>query len=112
MDIDLRANETLLEQAKGDYWTNGLFGFLGATQERGEYAFTNQRIIFNPATLFKGTEDRIEIDYNQIHAVKKCFVALYIPTGIHITTIDGKKYRFSLLKRNKWIELINQHKIM
>lgn len=55
--------------------------------------------------------EKIVIPYSKIKAMKKCFVGPFIPTGIKITALDEsgkeKKYKFSVMKRNNWIEYLS-----
>lgn len=107
--IDLRSDETVLKEAKGDYWKKTL---ISSKQIRGKYHFTNQRIIFTSSSLV-GSGEIFEIEYKDITEVKKGMINFFIPTGINVIMKDGTKHLLSLLGRNKWIELINkQIKVM
>ena len=96
MKIDLRENEVVEKEVKGDYWS-GFFGLL-ISQTRGAYAFTNERIVFRGG--FATTK---EIEYKEIESIKKCnvgsFVLRIIPTGILVKTKNGKKHYLSVLGR-------------
>lgn len=94
------ADESIEEHTKGDRWTF-------ASQISGNFFFTAEKIIF--VSGFGG--DQVAIPYSNIKAMKKCFVGPFIPTGIKITALNEKgkekKYKFSVLKRNNWIEHIS-----
>lgn len=96
----LGANESFEEHTQGDYW------FLNS-QTRGNFFFTADKMIF----VSGWGAERIAIPYSNMRAMKKCFVGLFIPTGIKITALNEKgkekKYKFSVLKRNNWIEYIS-----
>ena len=94
---------------KGDYWEKFLFFNM---QTRGFYYFTKKAIVFIGGTL--GNTQFVTY-YKNIKEINKCNVALFIPTGIKITVFNEKKkkykkYKLSLLKRDKWIEFIEQKK--
>lgn len=101
--IELRENENLLEEVKGDYWKTGLL----KKQISGKYTFTDQRIVFTPTMLVDILEDVIEIEYDSIAEINKGMISFIVPTGIKVMQKDGKKHLLSLLKRGKWMDLIN-----
>lgn len=93
----------LEDTVKGDYYPP----FTG--QVRGNYYFTNQRIVFFSGILGTST---FSIKYSDIKAIKKSFVGPFLPFGVTITAKDekkgkDKKYKLSLLGRNKWLELFS-----
>lgn len=103
--IELRHGEKIMDETKGDLWTGVA---IARKQKRGFYTFTNKRIIFVPTTLIS-IGSNMEIKYTEIANIKKCAVGLLMPFGLKITTREGNKHTLSLLNRNKWLELINQH---
>lgn len=98
-------NDSLIATEKGDCWERFLFINL---QTRGYYYFTKKSLIFIGG--LGGTE--WAIPYKNIQDIKKYFICFFIPTGIKISAYNKKnklkKYRLSLLKRNKWIDFIEQ----
>lgn len=98
-------NDSLIATEKGDCWERFLFINL---QTRGYYYFTKKSLIFIGG--LGGTE--WAIPYKNIQDIKKYFICFFIPTGIKINAYNKKnklkKYRLSLLKRNKWIDFIEQ----
>ena len=106
MELQLRANETIYQTIKADYWET-LFGVIMSSQVRGEFCFTNQRIIFKG-----GWATEVEIEYADIDHIKKCNVGGLIPvmpTGVKIVLKNGKKHIISVLKREDIMGLIQQH---
>jgi len=101
--IELKENETLIEQVKGDYYEPGL----ASRQRSGGYTFTDQRIIFTATGLFGAFV--VEIAYEDIDSVGKCAIGPGLPFGIRVTTKAREKHKLSLLKRSKYIELIEQN---
>ena len=97
----LGETETFEEHTQGDYW------FLNS-QTRGNIFFTADRMIFISGWGF----EKIVIHYSDIRAMKKCFIGLFIPTGIKITALNEngkeKNYKLSVMKRNDWINFISQ----
>lgn len=103
-ELELREGEEILETVKGDYWRKD---FLGKSQIRGKFVFTNKRIIFE-AGLIKAMSAHYEWEGADIAAVNACSVGLLIPTGIKLTAKDGNEYVLSLLNRKKYIEYIEK----
>lgn len=90
---------------KGDYWEKFL---IFNSQVRGYYYFTKKSIVFIGGAL--GSTKWV-IPYESIKELKKCTIALFMPTGIKIEYYDEtksklKKYKMSILKRDKWFEFI------
>lgn len=103
MPFEMLENETIEKQIASDYWEAILF--LMISQTRGNYYFTNKRIVF-----IGGFGKKVEIDYSNIESISKCCVGgliRLIPTGIKVTMKDGKKHYLSVVKRNEIMELIN-----
>lgn len=105
MEID----DSLIITEKGDYWEKF---FILRNQVRGYYYFTNKRIIFIGG--FAGTTQWF-IPYKNINGLKKCSVGLFIPCGINVIFFDEvnnkeKVYKMSVLKREKWINFINERR--
>jgi hypothetical protein len=91
---------------KGDYWEKFL---IFNNQIRGYYYFTKKKIVFIGGALGSTTW---AVPYESIKELKKCKIALFMPTGIKIEFYDEtknrlKKYKMSILKRDKWFEYIN-----
>lgn len=90
---------------KGDYWEKFL---IFNNQIRGYYYYTNKAIIFIGGAL--GSTKWI-IRYSDIKNISKAKIALFMPTGIKLVVFDKeknktKKYKMSVLKRDKWLEYI------
>lgn len=103
MEIQFRTNETVELEMASDYW-KALFGVVQFSQIRGRYWFTNERVIFAG-----GFSTKIEIEYDDIASIKKCFIGpiiRFMPFGILVTTKSGEKHYFSILNRNKAYELL------
>lgn len=101
--ITLRPSENVELEMQSDYWKS-IFGVLQFSQVRGKYWFTNERVIF-----LGGFATRVEIDYNEIASIKKCFIGpiiRFLPTGILVTTKAGEKHYFSILNRKKAYEFL------
>lgn len=104
--MELLENEKILETVKGDYWEK-LF-LIMYSQRRGSFTLTDKRIVFEQMKTVV-----LDIPYENIESIKKCNVGdlvKFVPTGISIKTKEGKEYRMSVMKRAKYMELI-QNKI-
>ena len=104
IELDLRPGEKIIEEIRADYWENLLFML---SQKRGRFVFTNQRV-----HIRAGLVTIIDLEYKDMIGVKKCNVGgmiRIIPTGILVKMRDGKKHYLSVLKRNKYIELLEQN---
>lgn len=99
-NFELEENEEIVEMTKGDYWEVQFF--LSKKRSAGEIAFTNKRIIFRE-NFFNNV---ISVPYSDIADIKKSFVVLF-PVAIDIKTKDEKSYRFAMMKRDHFIDLIN-----
>lgn len=93
----------LEDTVKGDYYP------IYINQVRGNYYFTNQRIVFYSGMFGTST---FSIKYSDIKAIKKSFIGPLMPFGITITAFDSgkgkdKKYKLSLQSRKKWLELFS-----
>lgn len=102
-------DDSIIEVEKGDYWEKFLFFNM---QTRGYYYFTKKSIIFIGGAL---GNTQFVVNYKNIKEIKKCNVAFFIPTAIKLTVYDekknkNKKYKLSLLKRDKWINFIEEQK--
>ncbi len=103
MEIELNQGEVIEKEIKSDYW-DSLFGVILISQQRGSYAFTNERIVFKG-----GFATEIEIPYAEIESIKKCNVGgliRFVPTGIKVVMKNGKKHYLSVLQRKQIMELI------
>ena len=90
---------------KGDYWEKFLCFY---SQVRGYYYYTSKKLIFIGGAL---ASTKWIAPYENIKSIKKCNVALFMPTGIKLEVFDEekgklKKYKMSVLKRDKWVEYI------
>lgn len=102
-------DDSIIEVEKGDYWEKFIFFNM---QTRGYYYFTKKSIIFIGGSL---GNTQFVVNYKNIKEIKKCNVAFFIPTAIKLTVYDekknkNKKYKLSLLKRDKWINFIEEQK--
>ncbi len=103
-NIELRPNESIIEVTKGDLWTGWSFF---ATQNRGKYTFTDQRVIFTPTKLI-GTGTDMEFDYANVESVEKCTIGPFLPFGIKVKTKQGEKYKLSVTNRDNRIQIISE----
>lgn len=98
----LEDGEVIEEYVKGDYWET-----LGG-QSRGQYIFTNRKVIFVSGFGLK----HVAIKYSDIKEIKKCMISMFIPTGIKLTAFDEKKgknvkHKLSVMKRADWINFLS-----
>ena len=103
--LELLEGEVVELEVKGDYWENVISKL--DKQKSGKFYFTNKRIVF--ATGIFNFTPMFEIYYSNIESVEKCNIGplvKFLPTGIMVTAKDGNSYRFSVLKREKYIEYI------
>lgn len=100
--FELKENEKIEFELSGDYWEKSIL-FL-EKQRSGKFILTDKRIIFVYGTPYA------EIDYSDIEKIEKCnigpSIVKFVPTGIKITTKDGKIHKLSVLKRSKYMEFI------
>lgn len=101
--FEMTEGEEIIKQAKGDYWTD-IFKSK-ADQNPGEFAFTNKRILFKGFSLI-GSGKFISISYNEIVSVEKAFVVIW-PVAFVVKTVGGEKFKFAIMKRDIYIDLIN-----
>ncbi len=104
--FELDDGEEIKEMVKGDYWKKEFLW--QESQNTGEFAFTNKRILFK-GTLLVSADKYVSIPYTDIANIKKSFVGLMFPVAFTITTKDEKKYKFAVMKRDKYIDLINSY---
>lgn len=98
----LEENEEIVKMAKGDYWEQGI---INEVQNSGEFAFTNKRVMFKGTFLF--SQDKfISIPYENIAEIKHSFVKIF-PVAFEIITKNNEKYKFAIMKRQIYIDLIN-----
>ncbi len=103
--FELSDGEEILKNVKGDYWQKLVIG--GEGQNAGEFAFTNKRIAFRSLfQIFGGLN--IDIPYNQIVSVEKSNVKGIMPVAFTVKTVDGESYKFAIMKRDVYINLINE----
>ncbi len=99
----LTSGEEIVEMVKGDYWIKE---FLWREQQNsGEFAFTNRRILFK-GTMFNSSDKDIRIPYSKIAEIKKSNIVLFIPMAFTVITTDNESYKFAVMKRNHYIDLI------
>ncbi|MDR0948103.1 MAG: hypothetical protein LBM69_01140 [Lachnospiraceae bacterium] len=103
-ELELLPNETIVKESKGDCWYAP--GMFSSKQIPGKYIFTNQRIIFQGSGLIAAMRLNFELYYKDILEMKPCIIGLFIPTGIKIEAKESKKYKFSIMKRNSIMELM------
>ncbi len=102
--FNLIDGEEIIQMAKGDYWVKELLW--QESQNSGEFAFTNKRILFK-GTFLKSADKEVSIPYSEILSVEKSFVGLFFPVAFTIKTKDNKSYKFAIMKRHIYIDLIN-----
>lgn len=101
--FELEEGEEIQELVKGDYWVNEFLW--QEKQNSGEFAFTNKRVIFKGSFL---CDKFVSIPYNEILSIEKACVGLFFPVAFKITTKDNKTYKFAVMKRDKYIELMQK----
>jgi len=102
--FELTDGEEILKNVKGDYWEKLVIGKEG--QNSGEFAFTNKRILFRSMFQWFGGFN-LDIPYNKIVSVEKSNVRGIIPVAFTVKTVDGENYKFAIMKRDIYIDLIN-----
>lgn len=95
-------NDSIEEHTQGDYWQL-------AAQSRGNFFFTKEKFIF----VSGFGVNNFAIKYTDIRAIQKCMLNFFIPTGITVTADNQengktKKYKCSVMKRAKWMELLSE----
>ena len=55
--------------------------------------------------LFGGLN--LDIPYSQIISVEKSNVKGFLPVAFTVKTVDGESYKFAIMKRDIYIDLIN-----
>lgn len=102
-----KGEQVFAEKVSADSWKTPR-----QTMERqisGKFYFTDQRIVFLASGLL-GTESvSWEIEMKDIQSVKACLTPPFFPFAIQILMKDGSKYKIGILKREKYIEWIEQH---
>lgn len=101
--FELMEGEEILKNIKGDYWQKSLGQ---EVQNSGEFAFTNQRIMFRSMFQWFGGLN-IEISYREIVSVEKANVKGIMPVAFIVKTANGDSYKFAIMKRDIYIDLIN-----
>ncbi len=105
-ELELRSGEELLaNKVSGDCWKMPKLSI--NKQVSGKYYFTNERVVFLASGLIGTDSVSWEIELKDIDKVKTCLTPPFFPFGILITMKNGDKYKLSILKRNKYFELIN-----
>lgn len=103
--LDVRENEEILDEKNGDTWLTP--AMTRSRQVNGKFYFTNQRVAFRTWGPFK-KQCAYDIEYSDIDTVQPYTINLFIRTGIKITTFEGDVYKISVLKRDKFMELISK----
>ena len=101
---ELQEGEEVIEQTAGDYWE---YLLIFGSQKSGRYFFTNKRIIF----YYFGSK-KLDIPYTDIASAQLCMVGpliRFVPCGIKVTTKDEKAYHLSVMKRNHYLEIIQNN---
>ena len=102
--FELSDGEEIIKNVKGDYWQKLVVG--GEGQNSGEFALTNKRIAFRSMfQIFGGLN--LDIPYSQIVSVEKSNVKGFLPVAFTVKTVDGESYKFAIMKRDIYIDLIN-----
>ena len=94
MAVELQEGELIEQDFRGDYWEKFLFTY---SQKSGKYQMTTQRIHFEG-----GFMTVLDIPYSEIASLELCNVGpliQFVPTGIKVTTKDGKSYKLSVQGR-------------
>lgn len=102
--FELEEGEEIQEMVKGDYWVKEFLW--QESQNSGEFAFTNKRLLFK-GTFLKSADKNISIPYSEILSIKKTYVGLFFPVAFTVTTKDNKSYKLAIMKRDKYIDMIN-----
>ena len=101
--FELMDGEEIIKNVKGDYWQKTLGQ---ETQNSGEFAFTNKRVMFRSMFQWFGGLN-ITISYNEIVSVEKANVKGIMPVAFIINIVNGESYKFAIMKRDIYIYLIN-----
>ncbi len=101
--FELLEGEEILKNVKGDYWQKA---YGQEVQNSGEFAFTNQRIMFRSTFQWFGGLN-IEISYKEIMSVEKSLVQGLLPVAFTVKTANSESYKFAIMKRHIYIDLIN-----
>lgn len=104
---DLQDGEELLYTVKGDTWKIPVMTI--SRQISGKFFFTDRRIAFRTWGVGKGNA-AYDVDYKDVDTISTYNINFFIPTGIKITLKNGDLYKISVMKRKKYIELINKYK--
>lgn len=99
----LEENENIVEIVKGDYWIKEFLW--QESQNSGELAFTNKALLFK-GTFLNSSDKNIRIPYSEIIEIKKTNICSIFPMAFTIQTANNEKYKFAVMKRNYYIELI------
>lgn len=106
--FETRDKEQLLAgKVSGDCWKMPKFSL--NRQVSGKYYFTDQRIAFLASGLIGTDSVSWEIEMKDIEKIKTCLTPPFFPFGILITMKNGDKYKLSLFKRGKYVELISKY---
>lgn len=104
-DLELLTGEEIIKTTGGDCWETP---WMFKSQVPGRYTFTNQRIIFKGNGIIEKLRVKFAIPYSEIKTIEPYFV-LFFKTGILVCMKNGDKYRFSLRKRQEYIDLIQSY---
>lgn len=104
--LHLRNGEEIIEEKKGDTWKTPEMPY--RKQISGRFYFTNQRVAFRTWGPFQSSA-AYDIEYKDIAELNKFSINFFIKTGIKIIMKDGLVYKISVMKRNKYIEIITRY---
>ena len=90
--FELMEGEEILKNVKGDYWQRA---YGQEIQNSGEFAFTNQRILFRSTfQWFCGLN--FGISYKEIMSVEKSNVKGFLPVAFTVKIANGESYKFAI----------------
>lgn len=102
--FELIENEEILKHSKGDYWSEEE---IGEVQNNGEFALTNKRLLFK-GTMWLSQGKNVSIPYEEIESIRKVDIAKVLPVGFLITTKEKEEYKFSIMKRDIYMDFIQE----
>lgn len=105
--LEMQNGEELFAKVRGDCWKSPKH--FATRQISGKFYFTNQRVVFMASGLIGTANVSWEINMREIQNVCTCLTPPCFPFGILITLQDGSKYKIGILKRNDYVNWINQH---
>lgn len=97
--------ESVIATAGGDCWETP---FMPHSQVPGRYTFTNKRILFEGNGIIEALRVKFEIPYSEIDLIEPYLVFIF-KTGIRVYMKNGDRYRLSLRKRQKYMDMIKEY---